>query len=313
MAKVGTSQLRRGIVDSVERILAESLLLGYQANNVSLIKLTIALPSLVSDVAKLLGRKKALEFQGGWLSGRTFESELPYLWQFKSAYSIESLSWFTLPADLYSVRTPTTNAVSHCTVEVDLAAPHKFVEHVEWVGGHGRLCIMSIDIECRAQGGKFPDPLRDPVVQIAACVQREGQPLLARVFTLQTCDQIPHASVFPYLHEHLLLSAWRRFVLEADPDVITGYNIVGFDFPYLLNRAATLAYHPDLADFACLGRVKSSPIAHSPWASRVGTPTIHVRGRLVLDLLPYMRQFQRLSSNKLQDVSCSFLGLSKAP
>ncbi|KAJ1385849.1 hypothetical protein B484DRAFT_461198, partial [Ochromonadaceae sp. CCMP2298] len=38
MAKVGTSQLRRGIVDSVERILAESLLLGYQANNVSLIK-----------------------------------------------------------------------------------------------------------------------------------------------------------------------------------------------------------------------------------------------------------------------------------
>lgn len=27
---------------------------------------------------------------------------------------------------------------------------------------------------------------------------------------------------------------------EVDPDIITGYNIVNFDLPYLLNRANTL-------------------------------------------------------------------------
>lgn len=34
--------------------------------------------------------------------------------------------------------------------------------------------------------------------------------------------------------------SWAEFVRTVDPDIITGYNIQNFDFPYLLNRAATL-------------------------------------------------------------------------
>ncbi len=34
-----------------------------------------------------------------------------------------------------------------------------------------------------------------------------------------------------------MLLKWRAFVCQCDPDVITGYNIGNFDFPYLLNRA----------------------------------------------------------------------------
>ena len=40
--------------------------------------------------------------------------------------------------------------------------------------------------------------------------------------------------------ERSLLLRWRDLVLEADPDIIIGYNIVNFDLPYLLNRAETL-------------------------------------------------------------------------
>ena len=34
-----------------------------------------------------------------------------------------------------------------------------------------------------------------------------------------------------------LLIAWREFLIQTDPDVITGYNINNFDTPYLINRA----------------------------------------------------------------------------
>lgn len=34
--------------------------------------------------------------------------------------------------------------------------------------------------------------------------------------------------------------SWAEFLRTVDPDVITGYNIQNFDFPYLLNRAAAL-------------------------------------------------------------------------
>jgi DNA polymerase elongation subunit (family B) len=37
--------------------------------------------------------------------------------------------------------------------------------------------------------------------------------------------------------EEELLLRWRAFVTACDPDLITGYNIANFDFPYLLNRA----------------------------------------------------------------------------
>ena len=30
--------------------------------------------------------------------------------------------------------------------------------------------------------------------------------------------------------------AWSDFVQEVDPDIITGYDIMNFDLPYLLNR-----------------------------------------------------------------------------
>lgn len=36
------------------------------------------------------------------------------------------------------------------------------------------------------------------------------------------------------------LQAWSDFVQEVDPDIITGYNIMNFDIPYLLNRAKAL-------------------------------------------------------------------------
>ena len=37
-----------------------------------------------------------------------------------------------------------------------------------------------------------------------------------------------------------MLQRWRDFVKQVDPDIITGYNIVNFDFPYIIERAEFL-------------------------------------------------------------------------
>ena len=42
------------------------------------------------------------------------------------------------------------------------------------------------------------------------------------------------------VNNRYLLQKWSEFVREVDPDIITGYNIQNFDFPYLLDRAAHL-------------------------------------------------------------------------
>ena len=40
--------------------------------------------------------------------------------------------------------------------------------------------------------------------------------------------------------ESEMLQGWRDFVIACDPDILTGYNIVGFDIPYLMDRAKAL-------------------------------------------------------------------------
>lgn len=45
---------------------------------------------------------------------------------------------------------------------------------------------------------------------------------------------------------------WEKIIRIIDPDIITGYNIINFDLPYILKRAAVLG----LKDFGRLGRYK---------------------------------------------------------
>ena len=33
---------------------------------------------------------------------------------------------------------------------------------------------------------------------------------------------------------------WQKIIKEQDPDFITGYNIFGFDFKYIIDRAKVL-------------------------------------------------------------------------
>jgi len=58
--------------------------------------------------------------------------------------------------------------------------------------------------------------------------------------------------------EESLLQGWSDFVQEVDPDVIIGYNIANFDFPYLIDRADALK----VKDFPFLGRVKRAATDH---------------------------------------------------
>jgi len=48
----------------------------------------------------------------------------------------------------------------------------------------------------------------------------------------------PYGSTVNWFEDEAeLLNAWRAFVIEIDPDIISGFNILGFDLPYILHRA----------------------------------------------------------------------------
>lgn len=129
-----------------------------------------------------------------------------------------------------------------------------------------------------------------------------------------------------------MLLAWRKFVDEVDPDVVIGYNIAGFDLPYLLDRARALKGAAN--EFPFLGRLKSAFFQFTSLTEltfrlldiKTATKDTHfsskafgqrdsketqLNGRLQLDMLQYMQREQKLRSYTLNAVCAHFLGEQK--
>jgi DNA polymerase delta subunit 1 len=121
------------------------------------------------------------------------------------------------------------------------------------------LFCKRLDIECAGRKGIFPDPDHDPVIQIASIVTLQGEkkPFVRNVFVLGSCSNIVGSHVLSFDREDDLLTAWSDFLRLVDPDMIIGYNIANFDFPYLINRAKKLK----ATKFPYLGRLESKPFS----------------------------------------------------
>lgn len=196
------------------------------------------MPSLIPGVKRMLD--DGVQISGvGVLRGQTYESNVPFVLRFMIDNDISGADWVELPPNTYTVL-PEAEQKSRCSVEVDVFYTN--VIHHECTGAWSAIApmrILSFDIECQGRKGHFPDAQFDPVIQIANTVTIQGaeQPIIRNVFTLNTCLPIVGAQVICCATEEELLMRWRAFVVACDPDLITGYNIANFDFPYLLNRA----------------------------------------------------------------------------
>jgi len=130
-----------------------------------------------------------------------------------------------------------------------------------------------------------------------------------------------------------MLHAWKDFVEKVDPDVVIGYNIAGFDFPYLMDRAKAI----NASKFPYLGRIKcKAPLRRFTYtfltaflflvASKTETKSTHfsskaygqrdskdtpLGGRLQLDVLQFMQREHKLRSYTLNSVCAEFLGEQK--
>jgi len=151
------------------------------------------------------------------------------------------------------------------------------------------------------KASKSPSPVQDDVY------------FHQNVFTLNTCAPIAGCNVYSFETERELLREWAKFFRKLDPDILTGYNIVNFDLPYLITRAEYLG----ITDFAYLGREKhkKSQIKESSFSSRAygssKSKDINIHGRVQMDLLPIIRRDHKLRSYSLNAVSFEFLKSQK--
>ncbi|TVY91000.1 DNA polymerase delta catalytic subunit [Lachnellula willkommii] len=305
-------------IHSVQIVLRENLyhFSGNQQN--PYIKITVTDPKFISKVRGTIEEGRA-NWKGMWqadLKGRveTFDS-IQYVLRVMIDCKIFGMSWVEVPPKQYKMIDPHLRH-SNCQIEAEVSY-RDLIAHKpegEWAK-MAPLRILSFDIECAGRKGVFPEPNQDPVIQIANIVTRYGEkkPFVRNVFCLDTTSTIVNTQVFEFEREENMLMKWRDFMEEVDPDIIIGYNICNFDFPYLLDRAKHLK-QKQFDIWTRLPNVRSVAKETNLNSKQMGnrdTKATNTNGRLQLDLLQLVQRDHQLRSYTLNSVCAQFLGEQK--
>ena len=109
-----------------------------------------------------------------------------------------------------------------------------------------------------------------------------------------------------YDNERDVLVAWTKLIQREDPDIIIGYNIFGFDYPFMFDRADENHCVDAFMDFSRTKREQKKELDETSIVLASGAYDLKyppMEGRLQIDVFTYMRKEFILPSYKLDYVS----------
>ena len=174
--------------------------------------------------------------------------------------------------------------------------------------------VASFDIECYSSTGKFPNPevADDACFQIAISLCRFGsdEPYKKTCLCFKTTDaNLEGVEIASFDTERDLLYAFKRFLHDESVDIITGWNIFGFDLAFIHERAIR---HCDV-DFFELGRLRDDLchiVKKKLSSSALGDNELKLlpmSGRFTFDMFHEVKKNYKLDSYKLDAVSRKYL------
>ncbi|MFZ2072862.1 MAG: 3'-5' exonuclease, partial [Methanoregula sp.] len=164
---------------------------------------------------------------------RHFEADIPFATRFMIDCGLTG-----------AVSVPATTADYHELVPAEVDAP-------------ARVCM--IDIECEDERG-FPDTQRDAIICIT-CHDSFDNDYTTFLFSGGTipagisekemaggfangCFRKGAHTICSYADEVSMLRAFGAYITSRDPDILSGWNFVEFDMPYIMGRMEKLGLSP---------------------------------------------------------------------
>ena len=175
--------------------------------------------------------------------------------------------------------------------------------------------VASFDIECNSSTGKFPDAnvVGDACFQIAISLCKFGSDEPYET-TCLCYKNTTGENVTSYATERELLLAFKDYVQEKDIDIMTGWNIFGFDLDYIYKRAAMNKCGMDFYQLGKLKNTESHVVQKKLSSSALGDnflKLLPMPGRFIFDLFHEVKKGYKLDSYSLNNVSKLYLGDQK--
>jgi len=179
--------------------------------------------------------------------------------------------------------------------------------------------VASVDIECNSSTGKFPDAniIGDACFQIAISLCKFGsdEPYDKTCLCYKETDSnLEGCDIRSYATEKEMLEAFQKYLHSKDIDIITGWNIFGFDMEYIYKRAQINKCNYDFYNLGKLKDIDSQLVIKKLSSSALGDnflKLLPMSGRFIFDLFHEVKKGYKLDSYKLDSVSKLYLGDQK--
>ena len=230
--------------------------LGYQTSMADVYKITLENPQDVPRIRATLEQ-----------SGKCYEADVLFKYRFMVDHGLRGMNWAELEGE-----TIQTSVAKVPGFKIRSLTPvHNLTD--------SPLRYFCIDIEClQSDLSRAPDAKRDPIIGIGLAFlptyrNQQSLVLLAKPAAVTGAVQC-------FRSEKELLEALLRIIEEFDPDIITGYNINGFDVPYLLDRLKKFGLS------TAMGRC-DKPVMSKTFA---GSQETEIAGRVAVDVYQLLKR-----------------------
>jgi len=216
----------------------------------------------------------------------------------------------------YSKKSTETTTKKKCTI-VDVICDKKMPREE-------KLLEINKAFSNRYREAPFPQLEGDKVTFIGSTFLKVGEkePYLNHCIVLNSCGAVPvdNCEIESYTTEKDVLVAWKNLIQKENPDIVIGYNIFGFDYAFMFNRAQE---NGCLREFLQLSKNNGEICGDDPFNPgkyKLEETSIHIasgqhdlkyikmNGRIQIDLYNYFRREENLTSYKLDYVAGHFIG-----
>ncbi len=260
-------------VEDVERTLS----VGYQKPR-TVKKITLKDPGKTVEVREGL-RSMGVE---------TYEADVLFKYRWMNDFDVGGMKW---------IRTEGGNGITTTSVSAQKMVQIKTFKAIEKYED-APLRYLAFDIETvGSSDGVIPDPESDPVAMISLVFEPEYRGMKSTILSTRPGDGIEALG-----SEKEMLERFVEIINEHDSDVLTGFNIVGYDIPYILKRMEKTRVRP------IFGRCMDKRVRDDVFANRHRTS---ITGRIVADSFAIIKKGWNLKRYGLDFVSKELIGEEK--
>ncbi|MFW6130948.1 MAG: DNA polymerase domain-containing protein, partial [Atribacterota bacterium] len=167
--------------------------------------------------------------------------------------------------------------------------------------------VYFIDIEVHRDVG-FPDvdDAEDEIVSISIYEYSKNHSNIRKIVTFgkNPTKKLKMTNKIVYYHcvkEEVLLEKFFNYIRTNHPDVISGWNICGFDLPYIINRSKRL--WPDEEKYKLMSPVNNVYM----WHSQDGNFNVEIAGTSVIDYMYLYKYMEKFRSAKVERYSLEYV------